>query len=314
MIIYSAIAAVIPILFYLLFIWLYDKYDREPISILLLNFFWGAIGATFLAILSSAFFENFLFLFLGIDEIPDILSTVIIAPFLEEFTKAFFLLFTVMHRKFDNMTDGIVYGGAIGLGFGMTENFIYFSYYAETTTHWVYLVIVRTLFTAVMHFVSTATVGAFFGLAKFRKKPINFLLPFSGYLFAVIIHSGWNLSVSFQSTYLFGFAGMFVLILIFITLFSVSVKNEKKMLIEELTDEAKLGNIPFEHIDVLCSARKRKKSGWIDNSVRKIYINAATRLSFRKMQLKYATENRKSFYFAEIDKHRSIISKLLNRS
>ncbi len=313
MIVYSALAAVLPIICYLFILWLYDKYDREPISMLLLNFFWGAVGATLLTIIGSAFFENFLITFLGKDGIPDFLNTVLFAPFLEEFTKAFFLLFTVMHRKFDNMTDGIVYGGAIGLGFGMTENFIYFSFYSESITSWIYIVIVRTFFTAVMHCVTTATIGAFFGLAKFKKQPLNIILPAAGYFLAVLIHSGWNLSVSFQDTYLYGFVGMIVLIALFITIFSYSVKTEKKILIDELTDEVFNGLIPIEHVPILSSSKKRKKSGWIDDAVRKAYINAATRLAFRKMQLKHSSNNRKSFYINEIEKHRLIIKTILRK-
>ena len=88
-------------------------------------------------------------------------GAIVVAPIVEEITKGLFLLITITNKKFDNITDGIVYGGAIGLGFGMTENFLYFVSYGESISNWIMLVIVRSLFSAVMHCVSTATLGRF---------------------------------------------------------------------------------------------------------------------------------------------------------
>ena len=49
-----------------------------------------------------------------------------LAPLIEEPTKAIILFAIVRSRHFDNTTDGFVYGAAAGLGFAMTENFMYF--------------------------------------------------------------------------------------------------------------------------------------------------------------------------------------------
>jgi len=51
---------------------------------------------------------------------------VLVAPLVEETTKGIYLFKTAKGFEIDNITDGLVYGGAIGLGFGMTENFFYF--------------------------------------------------------------------------------------------------------------------------------------------------------------------------------------------
>ena len=97
----------------------------------------------------------------------------VVAPFVEEITKGAFLLFTIRSNKFDNITDGIVYGGAIGLGFGMTENFLYFILYGNTLVNWITIVIIRTLFSAVMHCVATATFGAFLAYSKYKKTLVK---------------------------------------------------------------------------------------------------------------------------------------------
>jgi len=51
----------------------------------------------------------------------------------------------------------------------MTENFLYFITYQSSVSAWVTMVIVRTLFSAVMHCAATATLGAFLGYAKFKS-------------------------------------------------------------------------------------------------------------------------------------------------
>ena len=165
MIISSAIAALVPMFVYLLLIWRLDQYDREPFILVIRNYLWGALGAIFFALVGSYILSFFVSIFVHNTERLIRIETLVIAPIVEETTKGIFLFLTISSRKFDNMTDGIVYGGAIGLGFGMTENFLYFIANAGSFTTWVSLVIIRTLFTAVMHCVSTATLGAFLGYA-----------------------------------------------------------------------------------------------------------------------------------------------------
>jgi len=126
LIISSAIAAVIPMSVYLFLIWKFDKYDREPFKFVFANYLWGAIGAIVLALIGSILFTSFVSLFIKDELTLSRFGAVVVAPIVEEITKGLFLLITVASRKFDNITDGIVYGGAIGLGFGMTENFLYF--------------------------------------------------------------------------------------------------------------------------------------------------------------------------------------------
>ena len=74
----------------------------------------------------------------------DKVDTIYIAPFVEESTKGIFLLILATSKKFDNVTDGLVYGGAIGLGFGMTENLLYFLSYGKTLHELLSLVVIRS--------------------------------------------------------------------------------------------------------------------------------------------------------------------------
>lgn len=309
----SALAAVIPMSFYLFLIWKMDKYDREPIKLVLLNYFWGAIGAVLLALIGNIILTSFFSLIIQDETGLDIFGAVIIAPFVEEITKGLFLLVTITSRKFDNITDGIVYGGAIGLGFGMTENFLYFISNMDNISDWISIIIVRTLFSGVMHMVATATLGAFLGLSKFIILPLRILLGLLGLAIAMLIHSLWNLFVSFDATVLLGFIFMIITVSIFIIVFKFALVSERKMIFNQLYEEAQLGIIPKYHLDLL-SSPDRDKIGWIDERIRIPYIKYATALAFRKRQMKYSKGKSRMYYQSEIDFYKNQIVNLLKQS
>lgn len=307
----SLLAAIIPMLTYLLIIWKLDRYDREPFSLVIINYIYGAVGAILLAIIGSGLISA-AFSFLISDEQTLLrIESIIVAPVVEETTKGFFLFLMVANKKFDNLTDGIVYGGAIGLGFGMTENFFYFLFYSQSFNDWLSIVIIRTLFSGVMHCVSTGTLGAFLGYAKFKPKIIKMTFPVLGLAIAMFIHFLWNLSVSFNSTAILGFLFMTVTIAIFITVFSISLLSERKIIYSELLPETKTGLIPQEHLLIL-NSNKRNKLGWIDESIRKLYIRAATTLAFRKMQARNSSGVSKNYYDEDIEHYRNFIRNLLS--
>jgi hypothetical protein len=216
----------------------------------------------------------------------------------------------VTSRKFDNMTDGLVFGGAIGLGFGMTENFLYFITYNSSMTAWVSLVIIRTLFSAVMHCVATATFGAFLGYVKFKNIYYKLTFPILGLASAIFIHSAWNFTISFGKTELLGFIFMIITILIFIVMFYISVQSERKLIYRELLEEAENGLIPITHLAILNSPG-RNKFGWIDENIRKIYVQAATTLALRKMQVKNTSGHNRVYYENDVRYYRDYIQSLL---
>lgn len=307
MILYSAFAAIIPILIYLSFIWLADRYDREPVKLLLVNFLWGAFGAIFFAIIGSLALAYGFSFFVKDPERAKLFETVLIAPFVEEITKGIFLVITAFNRKFDNVTDGLVFGGAIGLGFGMTENFFYFVSFAGGNSEFATLVFIRTVFSAVMHCIATASFGAFLGYAKFDRTYARYILPFIGILTAMLIHFIWNITISYRATSGIGIYFMIAAISVFISVFIAALAYERKIIYLELAEE--LNFIPLEHLPILSSGR-RNKHGWVDERIRKEYIIAATSLAFRKAQFKKTIGYEREYYMREIEKYRTRIKGL----
>lgn len=303
----SLVFAVVPMGMYLWIVWLMDRYDREPLGLLLKNFFWGAIGAIFFGIVFSLTFSSAL----GSNEFDD---AVYIAPIVEECAKGIFLLFTARNRRFDNITDGVVYGMAIGLGFGMTENFMYFLG-ASGVDEWVFLVIVRTLFSALMHGMATGTFGAFVGFTKFRLPSLRIPLRLIGLFLAMGMHGFWNYSVSINDP---GAAGLGILsilasLAVIIVVFQLSLSSESRLIHRELAEEASLGLIPATHLNYIPYSSKRRLIGWLPVTInRKQYIQLATNLAFRKFQVKHCEEKEREGYTEEVKNLREQITSMLS--
>jgi RsiW-degrading membrane proteinase PrsW (M82 family) len=295
-------------------IWRLDKYDREPLWLVSLNFAWGAFGAVIIGLVIGSFFERSFSGVIFNAQNKDMISSLLTAPIVEELAKAVFLIFVTAPLKiFDNMTDGVVYGAAIGFGFGMTENFLYFLN-AETIDKWLILVPMRSILSAVMHACSTSAVGAFVGYSKFQTKKKKIWLILLGLLTAMIIHFVWNFSVTVGSgkLTLVGIAFIFVSVLIMFALFESSLSIESKLIKKELTEESGLGLIPAKHLNYLPYSHLRNRTNWISQNINRLrYIKTATTLAFRKQQYKNCDESQKAFYEKEIEDAREEIGYIL---
>ena len=102
-------------------------------------------------------------------------------------------------------------------------------------------------------------------------------------------------------------------ILVYIFVFALSVTGEKKIISSELLEEAQNGLIPAEHLGIL-NTSERNRVGWVDESIRKIYISTAIRLAFRKRQCKNSLGINKNYYETEVDNLRKTIAILLGKS
>jgi RsiW-degrading membrane proteinase PrsW (M82 family) len=310
-IIVSLFAAIAPMLIYMLLIWWMDRYDREPMLFVFFHFLWGAFGAVILGISGSIILATLTGMLGQASYFSSLVQTIIFAPFSEEVAKGSFLLFTINSRKFDNITDGLVYGAAIGLGFGMTENFIYLLTYGNSPESWFQIVMIRSLFSAVMHCIATGSFGALLAISKFSSPFVKNSLPFLGLTLAIFIHFSWNTFVSFQDTYFYGFLFMLFLVLVFFFVFKLSINNEKKIIERELLEESKMNLIPPKHIKIL-SSHLRFRSGWVDENIRIHYSRFAIRLAFCKNQYKRVKDSSKDYYALEIEKNREAVRSLLS--
>ncbi len=311
--------SVVPMVCYMLLIWLMDRYEREPFWLVSLNFLWGATGAIMFGIIGSIIMglgvSEFIYQFANktdANDLNNIAGAVLVAPMVEESTKGAFLLLVALSRNFDGPVDGAVYGGSIGLGFGMTENFLYFLSYPTSYESLFFLIFIRTLFSALLHCCTQATFGAAIGFAKFRGWGVKLLVVPLGLFTAMFMHFTWNLTVSFESTALLGFVFMILCVLAIFTIFQLGVYHEGKMILRELTDESKNGVIPAAHLKYIPYTSRRYKRGWLQGKInQKDYVKAATRLALRKYQIRKMTQSAQKPYLREIENLRYKIQTML---
>jgi hypothetical protein len=123
----------------------------------------------------------------------------------------------------------------------------------------------------------------------------------------------WNLTVSFNSTALIGFAFMIMSVILIFVVFQFAVHNEGKIILRELTDESNTtGYIPKEHLSYLPYTSKRTKKGWLAAHINhKDYVRSAIRLAIRKNQVKSNKARSQAAYQREVETLRNKIYTLL---
>ena len=188
--------SLVPILILIGLLYWIDRYQKEPVRMLVLAFFWGAIPALVVALGVQLFFK------LPPDILgPNALQAVrlgLLAPVLEEILKAAGVLFIYWRRpkEVDSVLDGLIYGAIVGFGFAFLSNFsryvgnfIVLGYpafnpgaIAERTVH------------ALDHGLYTAIFGAGLGFATTIKNRRQFWAWVGGaLLLAIVAHALHNL-------------------------------------------------------------------------------------------------------------------------
>jgi RsiW-degrading membrane proteinase PrsW (M82 family) len=184
-------------------LWFLDRRERESPWLFASAFLWGGLIATGLAVPFNSVFIQFVELWVRehpqIKQVlgPDaalLLAAPVSAPIVEEIAKALgvWLIFWLLRGEFDNMRDGIVYGGLVGLGFNWFEAALYVAQgYAEfgTPPYGAELGARYALFGFGGHALFTGLFGAFLGLSlQVRQTWLRYLLPLVGLILAMGAH------------------------------------------------------------------------------------------------------------------------------
>ena len=320
----SSVCAVTPMLGMLVLVWWLDRYDREPVWLVATTFLWGALGSVPLTLMA-----NYPVAILSRQIIGPInqhlalaVETVILAPLVEEPAKALILLLVIFTRHFDNMTDGFVYGAAAGLGFGMTENFMYFASEIGDSEQWLQTVFIRTLYSAMMHMTASAIVGAALGFGRFSGAPGLIASGFAGLSAAIGVHALWNGLLTLEGATGTGAAFLFnvvifpIEVLLAFCVFQACLLEESLTIRRELGEEANRGLIPATHAGILGSWWQRNRADWVPIGVNHpVYVEAATTLAMRKKQARLTSfRGQSAFYDREVERLRTEIRDLLQHS
>lgn len=188
------LAGLVPTAVYVLTLYWADRYEKEPKRLLAATFLWGAIPALLVAFLVRVFFRLPASL-LG-PQAVEAVGAGLVAPVVEELLKGGAVLFVFLRyrQEFDDVLDGVVYGGMVGFGFAMTGNIV--SYVGAFLLHgWAGLaapVFFQGLLYALDHACYTAAFGAGLGLMRTMRAG-RWPIGIGAFLLAVATHSLHNL-------------------------------------------------------------------------------------------------------------------------
>ncbi len=274
-------------------VWWFDRYDREPLHLVAVVFLWGASVAPTVSVMAVAALGR---IFDG--SVPaaslGVIDISILAPFVEETAKAVgVLLVVLLTDKFDNPTDGVVYGTAVGLGFAVTENIVFaLGAIAESSGTGGILMLVggRTLLSAGVHALSSAVFGGLVGYAVWSpKRAARLGWSCAGLALAIALHSAWNTALLYVGPFspdgtLRGWLAFLPsLYVVYVVILTAFLHSEHRILKRELAEEVELRLAPAWVIDVIPYYRRRVRSDWWPSRPeRTVIARLLTRVAFRK--------------------------------
>jgi RsiW-degrading membrane proteinase PrsW (M82 family) len=219
--------AILPVIVLAWYIYRKDKYEKEPLSMLVKAFLLGILAIPmdlivvaginmFIpggSVFYSAFFE---------------------AGIPEEFCKwALFMLFIWRNKNFNEPFDGIVYACFISLGFACIENIMYV-FSNETFAGAIHTGMLRAVLSVPGHFLFAVVMGYFLGMAKFRPEQRNKYLWLS-VLCPALVHGIFDYLLMLSSAFsdnnleLMGTILFLVFIYFDIKIWKIGVKHISKM-------------------------------------------------------------------------------------
>lgn len=256
--------AVGPMVLYAFLLWWMDRYEKEPLSLILAAFFWGAVPAIIFSLVAQLILDIPIFAWFGSSLAGKLVGASLVAPFTEEPFKGLALLLLSFRREMDTPLDGILYGGLVGFGFATTENFFYFlnALGMAGLGGVLSLALFRAVVFGLNHALFTGCTGL--GIALARTSPrqdVKIIAPLLGLAAGITLHALHNFGTTLAGltcwailfSLLADWSGVLALISILIY-FSV---RERSYLTQYLAEEAREGVIPAQDYAVICSYWRR---------------------------------------------------------
>ena len=221
---------VVPMAIYAVVITWFDRYEKEPLWLMLAVFAWGAVVAAGSAFILNTLFGISVFAVTGSETATNLGAAVISAPIV------------AMTSRRASTTAGFSEGGLATA---------------------LLVTVVRTVGIAFLHASLTACTGLGFAGLRLGRSALRFAAPLAGYGAAVLLHSFHNLMASLGELFcLFGlaldwigFLGLFAFILYL-------VWREGRVMRDHLREEVTLGVIAPQHYATACSLTGQFAARW----------------------------------------------------
>ncbi len=179
------LCAVAPIFTIIIYIYFHDKYEKEPVGLLIANFLFGAIVSILIVTLLYLFTGRFLPITDEYSIWQQFIQAFVVVALSEEFSKYVIVKYFAQPKKaFNEPYDGIIYAVMVSMGFACTENILYVIQGGYGTA-------ILRAFTAVpAHATFGVLMGYFMGLAKFSNNRVK--LNIIGLFLAVLFHGAYD--------------------------------------------------------------------------------------------------------------------------
>jgi RsiW-degrading membrane proteinase PrsW (M82 family) len=177
-----AIAPVLTIIFY---IFIKDKYEKEPTRLLISNFLLGAIVSIIITTILYVIINIPLPLNNHTSIFEQFIKAFFVVGLTEEFSKYIIVRYYAQpNEEFNEPFDGIVYSVMVSMGFAATENIFYVLEGGVETA-------IMRAFTAVpAHATFAILMGYYMGKAKFSNNRI--ILNLTGLFLAALFHGTYD--------------------------------------------------------------------------------------------------------------------------
>lgn len=184
-------AGMAPGLALLVFFYLRDRYETEPIASVAKAFIYGIIVTFPVMFLQYVLNEEQL---IGSGLIQAFFGTAMPEEFMKWFV-LYFLIYT--HTHFDEPYDGIVYATSVSLGFATAENVLYLA------AHGVEYAFMRALLPVSSHALFGAIMGYYLSRAKFGDPSLEKRMLMLAFLISFLLHGSFDYILFIERTWVY---------------------------------------------------------------------------------------------------------------
>ena len=191
------LAAIAPAIILLLLFYKVDKFQPEPIKLLLKLYLLGMLSVIPVLILESILSALNIFTLLD-NDLMNLYDALVVAGFSEELYKwIIILVFVFKSKDFDEYIDGIIYCVFVSLGFATVENILYVlegSYSVALT---------RAILSVPAHMLFGVSMGYYLSFSKFAStKRIKNRYMILSLVIPILLHGAYDYILMSQIPYL----------------------------------------------------------------------------------------------------------------
>jgi RsiW-degrading membrane proteinase PrsW (M82 family) len=179
------LVAVAPVFTIILYVYFQDLYEKEPKSLLIMSFIYGAILSITIVFVLYLFTGRLIPITDKFSIWQQFIQAFFVVALAEEFSKYVIVkYFAQPNKAFNEPYDGIIYAVMVSMGFACTENILYVLEGGYETA-------ILRAFTAVpAHATFGILMGYYMGKAKFSNSRLK--LNMAGLFLSVLFHGAYD--------------------------------------------------------------------------------------------------------------------------